>query len=239
MSLTHLCFSVLALGPELSASLLSGLLAAVPLMAGAATPQERRAILIREMDELRPRDLEEAMLASQFLTASHHAEVCFRALEGLDPVSKEASRLRRDGLAMQRSAIATQRALRKSRERPMLEGADGGEPRPTVPVRLANPPRGRAAGKENPPVAATPATANRTTAPADSLAQGLAKSHAEDPSLARLSQNWHKLKRWEDMTMEERRETFGYKYEPKSPGGSNGDGAANGSAQTEAARTAR
>ncbi|HET8995694.1 MAG TPA: hypothetical protein VFN42_03420 [Acetobacteraceae bacterium] len=236
MSLSHLCLSLLALTPELSASLLSGLLAAVPVIPGAATPEQRKALLIQQMNEMQPRDLEEAMLASQFLAAWHQANACFDALEGLDPVSKEASRLRRDGLAMQRSAIATQRALHRSRTRPMLQDADGGEPRPTVPVRLANPPRGRAAGQENPPVAAMPAPANRPTAAGFPVAQAVAEAYAKDPSLARLAQNWDTLKRWEDMTMEERRETFGYKYEPKSPGGSNGI-AANPSANAEAARS--
>ena len=159
MSFTHLCLSVLALSPELSASLISGLLASVPVVAGATTREAREATLIREVNGLNPRDLEEAILASQFLTAHHNAEACFSALDGLDPASMEASRLRRDAMAMQRNALAIHRELNRTQARPMLEDAESGEPRPTVPVRLPNPRRGEAAGQENPPDAVAAATA--------------------------------------------------------------------------------
>ena len=224
MSFTHLCLSVLALSPELSASLISGLLASVPAVAGASTRDAREATLIREMNDLNPRDLEEAILASQFLTAHHNAEACFRALDGLDPVSKEASRLRRDAMAMQRNALAIHRELNKTQARPMLEDAESGEPRPTMPVRLPSPRRGEAAGQENPPDAVAAATADDAGASVAAAAPAKYDPFKEDPSLERLRQNWYKLKRWEDMTMEERRETFGYKYEPKPPAGANSNG---------------
>ena len=76
MSLTTLCLSALVLSPELSATLISGLLAAVPVVAGAATREAREATLIQQMNDMHPRDLEEAMLASQFLIAQHNAQAC-------------------------------------------------------------------------------------------------------------------------------------------------------------------
>lgn len=237
MSFTNLCLSVLALGPELSASLIGGLVAAVPVLANHTTKQAREATLIREMNALHPRDLEEAMLASQLLAALHGAEACFAAAEPLDPASKEASRLRRDGLAMQRSVIALQRAYHKSQARPMQEDAAGGEPRPTVPVKPATPPRGKAAEKEIPRTAMGQAAADHADAPVAAGAPAKFDPYADDPSLARLSQNWDKLKRWDDMTMEERREAFG--YGAKTARGSNGNGAAAiGPGATEASPTA-
>ena len=210
MSFTHLCLSVLALSPELSATLIRGLLAAVPVVAGETDRQAREAMLIGEMNELKPRDLEEAILASQLLTAHHGAQTCFSALDALDPASKEASRLRRDAMAMQRTVIAMQRALHRSQARPMQQDAAGGEPRPAVPVKLPNPGRGKAAGQENSLVAVAAAAADKAGASVAAAAPAKYDPFKDDPSLERLRQNWGKLKRWEDMTMEERRETFGY-----------------------------
>ena len=224
MSFTTLCLSVLALSPELSATLISGLLAAVPVVAGADTRQQREATLIREMNDMKPRDLEEAILASQFLAAHHNAQACLSALDALDPASKEASRLRRDAMAMQRVALATHRALHTSKARPMLEDAESGGLRPTVPVKLPNPRRGKAAAKENPPVAVAAAAADKAGASVAAEAPAKYDPFKDDPSLERLRQNWGKLKRWEDMTMEERRETFGYNYEPEPSVPSTGNG---------------
>ena len=236
MSFTHLCLSILALTPELSATLIRGLLAAVPVLAGETDKQKREATLIGEMNGLKPRDLEEAMLASQFLTAFHNAEACFSALDGLDPASREASRLRRDGMAMQRNAIAIHRALHRSQARPMLENAEG-EPRPTVPVKLPSPRRGKAAVQENPPVSVAAAAADKAGAAVAAAAPAKYDPFKADPSLERLRQNWGKLKRWEDMTMEERRETFGYGATDSGPSHGN-TGTTAGSGSTEAARTA-
>ena len=222
MSFTHLCLSILALSPELSATLISGLLAAVPVVAGETDKQVRQATLTREMNDLHPRDLEEAILASQFLTAHHNALACFSALDGFDPASKEASRLRRDAMAMQRNAVAIHRALHKSQARPMQQDAEG-EPRPILPVKLPNPRRGTAAAKENLPVAVA-AAADKAGASVAAEAPAKYDPFKDDPSLERLRQNWGKLKRWEDMTMEERRETFGYNYEPEPSVPSTGNG---------------
>ncbi|HET8995418.1 MAG TPA: hypothetical protein VFN42_01995 [Acetobacteraceae bacterium] len=215
MSFTTLCLSVLALSPELAATLISGLLAAVPVVAGETDPQVRQATLIREMNELHPRDLEEAILASQVLAAHHNAQACSTALAGLDPASKEASRLRRDVVAMQRLVLATQRAFHQSQARPMQQDAEGGDPRPMVPARQANPPRGRAAAKEIPPMPAGAAAAEQPGAAVAAGARPKFDPFKADPSLARLRERWNTVGCWEDMTMEERRETFGYSYTPK------------------------
>lgn len=116
----------------------------------------------------------------------------------------------------------------------MLEDAAGGEPRPTVPVKLAAVPRGKAAGQENPPDAEGQEAAEGASVAAE--APEKFDPFKADPSLERLRQNWGNLKRWEDMTMEERRETFG--YVANTPGESNAAGAAApGPGRTEVSAT--
>ena len=242
-----------ALDPGISADITDGLLAAVPRPADSAGADDRfgRDItLISEVDAFHPRDLEETILVVQVLSAHHSAIECFRAATQCEVTSKEASRLRRDAIAMQRALAATLRALHKSQARPISD--EDLVPRPAVPTS-----RPRRTERETPPpepVAspAPPPPRHDRAAPTD--AAGPANGHAANPGaepdnaepgnassspsrgdrdplppapkprvnpfeghpdLQRLNDRWNDLPPWEQMTMEERRETWGYTYTPK------------------------
>ena len=137
----------------------------------------------------------------QLLAAHRGAVLCLRAVRRLDAASPEASRLRRDAVLQQRVGTTLQRALDRARARPLLADAATGEVRPAVPV--AEP---RAAGARRPAAAAEPEEAPPPFPPPDVF--------AGKPDLQRLHERWHSLPRWEDMSVEERRETWGYKPEP-------------------------
>jgi len=193
-----------ALAPAIAAGVIAQLLAALPRLPEHADPAASDRALVGQLAELHPRDLEEAMVGVQFLIANHGATLCTQAVKGLDPVSKEASRLRRD-VAIQQRAIATLlRALDRLRKRPMLADPASGAVRPTAaPARSAARPRAAAAAQrqEEEEAAAKPW-------PPDDVFDG-------HPDLKALNDRWYTLPRWEDMTMQERRDTWGYK--PEAP----------------------
>ena len=205
--------SLPAICPEISADLMDGMCAAVPRPAGAGPGDGgfgRDATLISQMDALHPRDLEETMLATQVVVAYHGAMACLAAATRLDPASREASRLRRDGVAQQRALIALLRALHKSLARPVIEDPDTCVPRPTVPTRPSPQARPQPARTVAAAVAQDEEAPPRRPDPFEN-----------DPDLRRLRDQWDTLPRWENMTMEQRRATWGYKPEqPKdgSPG---------------------
>jgi hypothetical protein len=226
-----------ALAPDISADVTDGLIAAVtPTADGSPDDQFGHATtLIAELDALHPRDLEETLLASQLLAAYHGAMHCCRAAERCEVASMEDSRLRRDAIALQRSALATLHALHKSQARPVLEDAVDLVPRPTVPTVIPKPartpppaeaaahhPASRADAEPDTavpagarPNAAQPPTANG--GPPATSAPERKDPFAGHPDLRRLNDRWYDLPRWEEMTMEERRETFGYNHTPKQP----------------------
>jgi len=202
--LSAFCALLPALPTDLAADVIDELLAAVPCLPGNGDPARREPALVRKLAALRPRDLEEAMLAVQIVSAYCGATLCTQAAAGLDPASREASRLRRDAAVQQRVMASLQRALNRSRLRPMLADPATGEVRPTVPP------------------AAAPST-RRPPADAKADASGEAEQvkpfpppdlFDNDPELKALNERWYSLPRWEDMTMEERRQTWGYKGEP-------------------------
>ena len=53
--------------------------------------------------------------------------------------------------------------------------------------------------------------------PFDKLTPKLQAAYNANPSLKRLRERWDDLPRWEEMSMEERRETFGYEDAPPEP----------------------
>ena len=226
---TALPSSFPALAPDIAANIADDLIAAVPPKPDSA-PGDRfghETTLIAELDALHPRDLEETLLAAQMLAAHHAAMRCFQAAAQCEVTSKEASRLLRDGIALQRSLLATLRALHKSQARPVLEDDVDLMPRPTVPVVAPKPARARVADR---PAARQPAPraagATDTAAPEAANEQSPAapapkprKNPFEGhPDLQALNDRWYDLPPWEQMSMEERRKTFGYTYEPKVPG---------------------
>ena len=219
-----------ALDPEISADVTGSLIAAVTGPADAGGQDDsfgRETTLIAELDAFHPRDLEETVLVAQLLAAHHGAMTCFRAAGQCEVTGKEASRMRRDAIALQRSLLATVRALHKSQVRPVSE--DELVPRPVVPIAVprqaarpqpahprarpdnARPAAGIAvddAGRGN----AEPegGASAQPAAPAPKRRSNPFEGH---PDLQRLNDRWDSLPPWEQMTMEERRETFGYKYE--------------------------
>lgn len=235
-----------ALSPEISADLMDDLVAAVPRSSdsGTESPFAGGATLVSEVDALHPRDLEETILATQVLAAHHSAMACFRAAAQHDPASKEASRLRRDALTLQRAMAAVLRTLHKSQARPVQENEDDLLPRPTVPTTPPpSPPRATTTRRRKPgeTAASTPSrraedmaefpSAADETRDADGGPSGTEPVvhspppdvFAERPELQRLRDRWYSLPRWEDMTMEERRETFGYSDNPPEATGSGPD----------------
>jgi len=200
--LSALCALLPALATDIAAGVIADLLAAIPRLPAGHDPATRELTLVRRLAELHPRDLEEAMLAVQFIAASCVATLCAEAAAGLDPVSKEASRLRRDVALQQRVQATLHRALERARARPMLADVESGEVRPTV-------------------MPAATATVRRTAAAAQAAEEKAeaAKPWPPDdvfdghPDLKALNDRWYSLPRWEDMTMEERRQTWGYKPE--------------------------
>ena len=232
------------LSPEISADLMDSLIAAAPRTGDTPIddPLGRDATLISEVDALHPRDLEETILATQLLAAHHSAMACFRAVAHCDPASKDASRLRRDAIALQRSAGAVLRALHRSQARPVHQNEADLLPRPTVPTTPPPaPPRATTPRRRKPQDAADAATreppvrspdtpsANDGAPSADDAPAAIdsAAPSAEAPppdlfarnaGLQRLRNRWATLPRWEDMTMEQRRETFGYNDSPPEAG---------------------
>ena len=219
-----------ALDPEISAHITDDLLAAVRKPAdstGADDPLGREAMLISEVDAFHPRDLEETVLVVQVLSLHHSSMACFRAAAQCEVTSKEASRLRRDGIALQRSLAAMLRALHKSQARPICD--DDLVPRPTVPVSVPRRTAKAAARPKQADPPPLPAHGGQTTEPdaesgtvpaaSDPPAAAAPKRRINPfeghPDLQRLNDRWNDLPPWEQMTMEERREAFGYKYTPK------------------------
>ena len=120
-------------------------------------------------------------------------------------------------------------------------------PRPTVPTTPPPPvpstavPRAAATRRRKPEEAAAPASSRQADGVA--AAAGDETRYADDdpdgtgpvvhgpppdlfadqPQLQRLRDRWHSLPRWEDMTMEERREAFGYSGNPPEATGSGPD----------------
>ena len=205
------CFPALA--PDIAADITDDLIAAVPPKPDS-TPGDQfghETTLIAELDALHPRDLEETLLAAQMLAAHHAAMRCFQAAAQCEVTSKEASRLLRDGIALQRSLLATLRALHKSQARPVLEDDVDLMPRPTVPVVVPKPARAQAADR---PAAREAANEQPPAAPPPKPRKNPFEGH---PDLQALNDRWYDLPPWEQMSMEERRKTFGYTYEPKEP----------------------
>ena len=97
-----LCALLPALATEIAADAIGALLAAVPRLAGNDDPARTQPALVGQLADMHPRDWEEAMLAVQSIAAFHGATLCTQAAAGLDPASKEASRLRRDAAVQQR-----------------------------------------------------------------------------------------------------------------------------------------
>ena len=87
--------------------------------------------------------------------------------------------------------------------------------------------RKRAPGTRVPPTTAPcrTMTARRSTALASRPRRRRPTSSPTAADLQRLRDRWDSLPRWEDMTMEERRETFGYSDNPPE-GATPSDGAA-------------
>ena len=206
--LSALCALLPALATDIAAGLIGQLLAAVPRLRQDQDPASADLALVRELAELHPRDMQEAMLAVQQLAAHHHAILCMQAAMQLDIASKEASRLRRDAAMQQRVMATLQRALRQSQARRMPTDAATGEapvaepqaePRPAVTRRRSAAPAIPAAPEDT-------AEASKPFPRPD-----LFDNH---PDLKQLNDRWHSLPRWEDMSMEERRQTWGYKPEP-------------------------
>jgi hypothetical protein len=212
-----------AIPPGLRASVIDNLLAAIPPPpdSDAADRLAHETMLIAHLDELRPRDLEETLLAVEFLVAHHTSMRCFAEAGRRKPGGRKASRLCRDGIALQRAAQAAHRALQKSQRRPMLRDAADQAPRPTVPTVMPKPvaakPADRAAAK-----AAAEAKVDTPPKPNKNPFEG-------QPDLQALSDRWHDLPPWEEMTMEERRKTFGYTYTRK-PAAAAGEGDAGAAA---------
>jgi len=109
--LSAFCALLPALDPDIAADMIRDLLAVVPRPSGYDDPAQADLALVRKLAGMHPRDLEEAMLAVQLLAAYYGATLCTQVLAGLDPVSKEASRLRRDAAAQQRVIVTLHRAL--------------------------------------------------------------------------------------------------------------------------------
>lgn len=201
------------LHPEISASIIVDLCAtvAVPSDADPADRPRREATLVAELSQLRPRDLEEAFLASQILALQHAIMTCFRVATKYDVASKEASRLRRDAVALQRSLAGMVRAMHQSQARPISLEDD--VPRPVVPFAEPRHPARHAAPPDDTAEQEEPADA---APPQRDPFEG-------QPDLKRLNEQWNDLPRWEDMTMEQRREVWG--YVPQEPEASQPDSA--------------
>ena len=205
--LSTLCALLPALAPDLAAGVIGDLLAAIPCRLGHDDPAGHELDLVRSLAAMHPRDLEEAMLAVQILAAYHGATLCNQAAAGLDPATKDASRLRRDAAVQQRAHVILHRALLRARARPMLADPETGEVRPTVAPAAA------------PVTRRQPADAARADAAGEAEpAKPFPPPDVFDghPDLKALNDRWYSLPRWEDMTMEERRQTWGYKPEPAS-----------------------
>jgi len=218
--LSTLCALLPALDPDLAAHVLDDLLAAVPRLKTGDDPAKFGPALVRKFAAMHPRDLEEAMLAVQIIAAQNGAALCTQAGEALDPASKEASRLRRDA-AMQQRVIATLlRALHRARARPMLADPQTGEvwasvaPAATAPAERRHPAGGSARGSARAEAAARKEAAARAEEEAASQPFPPPDVFDGHPDLKALNDRWYSLPRWEDMTMEERRQTWGYKPEP-------------------------
>ena len=205
--LSALCALLPALAPDIAAELIGELLAAVPRLPAPHDPAERERVLVRRLAGMGPRDPEEAMLAVQAVIAYFGATLCTQAAAALDTTGKEASRLRRDAAVQQRALVALLRALLRARARPMLADPETGEARPAVLPAAAPATRGQRAdaSAKQAPEEAEPA---KPFPPPDVF-----DGH---PDLKALNDRWYSLPRWEDMTMEERRQTWGYKPEPAS-----------------------
>jgi hypothetical protein len=231
-----------ALAPAISAAVTDDLFAAVPKPpADPANPDGgsgRETTLIGEIHAFHPRDLEETTLVVQYLSAYHGAVACLRAAAACDVTSREASRLRRDAVVFQRSMQTILCALHKSQARPISE--DEAVPRPAVPVARPHPIIKAAASRQHPPAGSdkAPPASRRAEhqgsepgnadpeeqveaggSPGDAATQAPdppppADPFKGDPSLRRLNNRWKDLEPWERMTMEERRETWGYNYTP-------------------------
>ena len=156
-----------ALNPEISADVTSNLIAAVTGSGDASGEDDqfgRETTLIAEVDAFHPRDLEETVLVAQLLAAHHGAMTCFRAAGQCEVTGKEASGLRRDAIALQRSLIATLRALHKSQARPVSE--DDLVPRPAVPIAAPRPADRAAVRPERSDLPARPRSAAPAARPA-------------------------------------------------------------------------
>jgi len=202
--LSALCALLPALATDIAAGMIGQLLAAVPRPHPDEDPAAADLALVRELAELAPRDMQEAMLAVQMLAASHSAILCLHAAAQLDIASKEASRLRRDAALQQRVVATLQRALHRAQARPLLADPAGGEARPGILPAAPRPP----AEPRRSPVPDQAAEADKPWPP-DDVFDG-------HPDLKALNDRWYSLPRWEDMTMEERRQTWGYKGESAS-----------------------
>lgn len=200
--------------PDLAAHLAEGQPAALAPPANTDAPSGHDAPPVPQVAGLNPRDLEETLFATQLLAAHVCALQCFGASEQVGFVSPDASRLRRDAILLQRSMVTVLDALHGSQARPMLADASGLPPRPTVPVML--PPQ----AAQQPDGAAPPPAAEESD---DATPQPPGDPLEGNPSLQRLRDNWDTLPRWEDMTVDQRREAFGYTWTPQPDAGS-GDG---------------
>jgi len=201
-----LCAMLPALAPDIAAGLIAELLAAIPRLPAPHDPAERERVQVRRLADMGPRDPEEAMLAIQAIIAYFGATLCTQAAEALDPASKEAARLRRDAALQQRALVTLHRVLLRARMRPMLADREIGEARPAV-LPAAAP-----AARRQPADAVASADAPEQAAPAKRFPPpDVFDGH---PDLKALNDRWYSLPRWEDMTMEERRQTWGYKPEP-------------------------
>ena len=163
-----LCALLPALDPDLAAGVIGDLLAAIPCRPGHDDPAMHAPGLVRRLAAMHPRDLEEAMLAMQFLAAHCGATRCAEAAAGLDPAGKDASRLRRDAAVQQRVMASLRRALERSRMRPMLADPATGEVRPTVAPAAAG--CRRSAAPEQAEEAAEAAEADKPWPPDDVFA---------------------------------------------------------------------
>jgi len=206
---------------------LNGVTDAVPPRRGAGLDEqfESGTQALAEMEALEPHDALETMVAGQAVIAMRNGFACFHEATQSEFASKEATAMRREGLAHQRVMLSALRLLAKAQQRfapprPARAAKPVAEETPEEAQRRQQwefvgplPPEFSlpfeeetvdADGKIVPP--------RRYHMPVECLPPITQEVYRNDPSLLYLRENWKDYKGWENMTKEERLKMFGYKH---------------------------